>query len=169
MEVVVSVALVSVLLSSAWAGYSYFLKKGDATSCLVKLRGLGTAFQNYYLDKTSWPEEPGIRESNNSISDKVIWTFYYDSLEPYGASREDWFCPRELRDAKRAKKEPGVDVEYLDPSYIPTPMLHDDDPFLYPSQPWLIERVDFHLNGRSTYMSNGSIQREFQLDSLRSK
>lgn len=133
-----------------------FVKRAEKAKCLSQMRTLHTAFVSHIEDKGQWPQLP---EDEPNWSESKFYGFWVRALEPYGTSQDTWICPSDkvYADIKKDKTKQLRDDDYFG-SYVPTPFDENPaTPFRW-SQPWVVERGDYHGKGSHMLMPDGSIQ-----------
>lgn len=115
------------------------------------MRSIHTAFVGHITDKGHWPQ---MEDREDDWTESKFFQFWIESLEPYGVGADTWLCPSDkiFLEFRKVKKETFFG------SYAPTPFdKSPGTPFRW-SQPWLIERGDFHGKGSHMLMPDGSVQ-----------
>ena len=174
-ELMLVLALVAALAMMAWLGYLKYMHKGESVACTKKMVNMGVALAHYVSDKQEWPQEDVLNDADGKPpGEDKLWNWWFEQMGPYGMTREDWFCPSDLRmkekekevDEAAGKDEPGTGA-LKDPTYIPGkfgPGFYA--PYDTPNQPWAIERFS-HDDGMNKLMPNGTIQKEFNFKALK--
>lgn len=154
-ELVFTLAIMSVLASITWISMAGFRQRADAVGCMQHMKSIGIALNAYTQDHGYWPQFP---ISSASTDEGQTWKWWHDALEPYQIHEGTWLCPthqRQLRgDSSLANKAEDEHVSSYAPALFDK---NDSDPFIY-GTPWLMERADFHLRGQQILMPDGSIQ-----------
>ena len=172
-EIMITLVIVMLLALMSWASYSYWIKRADSLACMQRLRNLGSALNNYIVDKHEWPQEPGADDDEAEVSEDQLWDWWYITMKPYGMDRNSWFCPAEMRMERRQKgqsqEQMGETAGLKDPSYIPDQIPSGEyEPFRYPNQPWAVERSDFHGDGQAKLMPGGErIEKEVNFGAMK--
>ena len=152
-ELVFTLAIISVLASITWVSMAGFRQRADAVGCIQHMKSIGIALNAYTMDKGYWPQ---VDPSGHSEESRT-WEQWYKTLEPYQIHEGTWLCPTHERQLRGNDGYNEEEDDYVS-SYAPAQFDKDDSaPFIY-GDPWLIERADFHLRGNHILMSDGSIQ-----------
>ena len=173
-ELMLVLVIVATLALLAYQSYGRYVRKAEAAACVGKLVNFGTGLRNYVTDKQEWPQEDVLNDSNGKPPDEdTLWDWWYRKLKPYNIGHDDWYCPTDLKQMEREKKEakPAEEeeskAELQNPSYIPSkfgPGFYA--PHEYPNQPWVVERTG-HAEGMNKLMPDGRVEREFNFKALR--
>ncbi len=153
-EMLVTVGII-VIISTMIVPVSKRLKqRSEQVKCMSHMRSIHSSFTGYMADKGEWPQLPPEEED---WTENKFFRFWVAALEPYGSNRDMWLCPSdEVHKEMRENLKKGKDKFFG--SYVPTPFDNNPStPFRW-SQPWLIERGDYHGKGGHMLMPDGSIQ-----------
>ena len=155
-ELVVTLAIISVLGSISIISFAGFRQRADAAGCIQHMKSIGIGLNAYTQDHGYWPQLP---IETMSADEEEIFKFWIKSLEPYQIYNDLWLCPTHRRQLRgESSLATDEEPEYIG-TYLPTPFgKHDSEPFVH-GTPWLIESGDFHLRGNHVLMPDGSIQR----------
>ena len=152
-ELVFTLAIISVLASITWVSMAGFRQRADAVGCIQHMKSIGIALNAYTMDKGYWPQV----DPSGHAEESHTWEAWYKTLEPYQIHEGTWLCPTHERQLRGSKGYNEEEDDYVS-SYAPAQFDKDDSaPFIY-GDPWVIERADFHLRGNHILMSDGSIQ-----------
>jgi prepilin-type N-terminal cleavage/methylation domain-containing protein len=152
LELIVAVALISVLAALITTGYQHSSNKIEAASCMSNLRGIGVALASYHSDFQEWPQVPeGVNVGSMDEED-----FWIQSLLPYGLSEKNWRCRTQDRLLKFSSNTGQVaKIHYI-------PSLFDAHPIrpqsIHQVHPWVMEIADVHGNGNHVLMSDGRVR-----------
>lgn len=149
MTVIVIIAILAVLLFPA---YTSLMRRAEKIRCIGNLRTLYFGANSYVQDHGYWPQiDPQlIKDKTNKYGEA-----WQAALAPFGVPQESWICPtvqRELNNPDYKKSQFGrVD-------YIATPFDSKRiTPYLWPTQPWFLERGDVHGNGNQMIFTDGHV------------
>ncbi len=146
-ELVVVVAIIATLASLLIPAFGYFKRRAQDAVCMTNLRNLHTALSTRLHDHAFiWPQSPYMKEGDlpQSTSPDAEAKWWYETLKPYGPSRETWLCP-----CDRHGFVNNNDPDHYLTSYMPTHF--DDGPnvaYEWANQPWVIELGGFHEGGK---------------------
>jgi prepilin-type N-terminal cleavage/methylation domain-containing protein len=146
LELLVALLIVGVLGAITLPAYKSFRARAETATCISHLRTVHSGFSNFLVDRGNWPQMPA---DAMEFSEDEFFAWWLAVLTPYGVGQESWLCPSDKVAKEKASDSHG--------SYIPT--LFDgrsNTPYLW-SQPWLMERGDFHGKGAHIAMPDGSI------------
>ena len=153
-EIMVTVAIISVLALISVGAYTKYLAYADNAACIMRMKDVGAGLANYTLSRGEWPQCP---ESLETVEEEKVWEWWINKLEPYGGAPVAWLCPADERMRKQAFKRDGTPREKYEGTYIPTYFdTGADTPFKW-TTPWLVERGAYHPNGQNILLSNRSI------------
>jgi hypothetical protein len=171
------IALIAVLVMMSWRGYGVYVKKADSVACATKMRNFGVALKNHMIDRQTWPQEDVLADANgNPPPQNRLWDWWCKEMKQFGVSRDDWYCPSELRknpnktkmeDEDDGESEAGFKPEIKDPSYIPSKFGFGTVKPYQSNQPWVIESADWHGTGMNKLMPDLSIQKEFSFEAIK--
>jgi len=149
-ELLVAMTITLILSSVSTVAYTGLQRRAERLSCTGNLRALHAAFSGYVLDRGGWPQEGA-----DTVNDDgpLFYGWLVGQVQSYGGDRELWICPSERR---RGLAEVS-DKEFVG-SYVPTMFEPGQNkPFEWENQPWLIERVNNHLQGQLMIFPNGRV------------
>jgi prepilin-type N-terminal cleavage/methylation domain-containing protein len=154
-ELVFSLAIMSILASISWMSMSGFRQRADAVGCMQHMKSIGLALNAYTQDYGYWPQFP---IETASTDEEKIWEWWYETLEPYQITEDTWLCPTHKRQLRGGSSMATEEEDDYVSSYGPALFdKNDSDPFVY-GTPWLIVRANYHLRGQQILMPDGSIQ-----------
>lgn len=148
LEVVIAVAIIGVLASIAFPAFKGVESHAAKVQCIGNLHTIHAGFDGYLLERNSWPQLP-----NGALywDESQFFGWFVATLEPYGVGEYSWLCK-----ADKAVRQSRTGEEFAG-SYVPTLFdAHHFTPYKW-SQPWVIERGDFHGRGAHILMPDGSI------------
>lgn len=89
-------------------------------------------------------------------SEEPFWQWWYAKLKPYHIGERQSMCPSDRRERNANLKPEERDV--YESSYLPTMFESGATvPYEYMSQPWVIERGEFHSEGNLMIMPDGRV------------
>ena len=155
-ELLIALVIIAVLAAVSVPAYKGITKRAEAAECMNRIKQLWTAANAYMkdqpLENRHWPQMP--EDLFSGGEEDKFWKWWYETLEPYGVTREGWLCPTDERSLVLSGR--GED-EYAG-SYIPANFdAREYTPFRW-SQPWFMERADFHGKGAHIIMSKGDVK-----------
>lgn len=150
LELLVTIAIISLILALAYASYEQFLERARKARCIGNLRALYAALSHHVEDRGMWPQ----MDPEKSYDDEAFFEFWITATEPYGVDQETWVCPSDRQLERRLNEG---NIRYFG-SYVPTQFDHfPSTPFRW-SQPWALERGLFHGRSSHMLMPDGSVQ-----------
>lgn len=150
LEVVISIAVVSVLAALLFRGLSPVRARAEAAVCISHMRSLHTSFATYIQDKGMWPQEP----ENSEAEELLNQEWWLNEMAPYGADAAVWRCPSIKRIADEEKDADAIRIHYMPSAFDAQPTA----PYKYATQPWLIEIAGMHGRGPNICFPDGSIR-----------
>jgi len=131
--------------------FSSWVAKAQEARCMANMRALHVGLSVYLNDHGDvWPQGP-------PPETEAAWSgFWIRTLEPQGISAKTWRCPTMAGLLRQADDAP-FDASSI--HYIPT--MFDAIPGIarrWPTQPWLVERMDAHGQGPLICFTDGSIK-----------
>lgn len=128
--------------------FSGWLARGDKAVCISNLRALHAAAGLYIEEHGHWPQIDILDQTEDQYASE--WT---QALKPYHIELKNWVCPT----FQKSSGDPDL-IENPRIDYFPTPFDSGTmTPYRWPTQPWFIERGDFHGNGAMLIYTDGSI------------
>ncbi len=157
LELLLSIAILSLLLavtvSFVWGPLR---NKMERRSCESNLTSLHIALRVYLTDHSEWPQMTEKEFDADDGSEEPFWQWWYAKLKPYHIGERQWMCPSDRRERNANLKPEERDV--YESSYLPTMFESGATvPYEYMSQPWVIERGEFHSEGNLMIMPDGRI------------
>lgn len=150
-ELLVAIGIILLLFACSIPIADSFQKASKKAKCLSNMRNIHGGLSTFVADKGHWPQ---MEEEKFDFTDDEFYKFWILSLEPYGVAPEAWICPADRSLLHLSKESAG---EYYG-SYVVTRFDRNPaTPFRW-SQPWLMERGDFHGKGSHIMMPDGSIE-----------
>ena len=143
-----AVTLVAVLVSLAFWGYEPVKEKAFSVICISKIKSIHSGLTASLSDNGIWPQAP-------NLAPEALDEWWINTLKPYGVTQKTWICPT----MKQLASANGDTTSALKSSYVIARF--DDKPnsaYKYQTQPWLIEKADFHRNGPNVCFPDGSVQ-----------
>ncbi len=155
LEVMVVVAIISVLCVLSFSIYQKLIRRAENAKCVERMKNIHVALATYTGIHQSWPQLPA---SLDEADEEQHWKFWVETLEPQGVPEREWLCPTDDRQRKADYAKEGKKRDRYEGTYVPTNFEEGADiPFKW-RQPWLIERGDFHGNGMNVVFPDGSVQ-----------
>lgn len=167
-ELMIVLAIIAILFVAGWGAWGKAKRKAEDTACISVMRtAFYPAFGAYMAGNNQvWPQEPQDSDANPIDDERVVWKWWFETMEKYGVAREAWFCPAEKR---RIKANAGLSKEEKEelekdpsPSYIPVPFGDEPNEAYNSNMPWMHEREDFHENGINVLRSDGVVFKELR-------
>src|ERR1043166_817390 len=139
MTVMLIIAIIAVMLIPSFTG---IFRRGEKVRCMANLRTLYFGANHYVQDHNYWPQiNPALIKTPEKYA--AAWQ---EALAPFGVSRQAWICPtvqHELGNPDYNKPE-TLRTDYIAMPFDPKPRT----PYLWPSQPWFLERGDVRSEER---------------------
>ncbi|MBE2203333.1 MAG: type II secretion system protein [Chthoniobacterales bacterium] len=152
-EVLVSIAIVSILASMVTLAWPRVMASVAAAKCMGNMRSLHVSLGSYVTDTGHWPQLPENLDVSGS-NDAAYEDWWLEELKPYGGIPSVWQCP--LIQSKISNKDPDGRPRI---HYTPTPFDEiPSTPFKWPTQPWLVEIGNIHGRGANICFTDGSIR-----------
>jgi len=127
--------------------------RAEVAGCATNLKSLYAAAAAYVQQNGQWPQIP--TNTLMTPGDTVYPNAWIKALQPYGIAQKNWLCPSVQRELGNPDMTVAANVR-LD--YMPTPFDgKPGTPFLWPHQPWFIERGAVHPGGNLLIWSNGQM------------
>ena len=144
-----TVIVIIAILAAMITGVTVEMRgRADRVKCTQNLKSLYTATANYIQQQGSWPQ---IDTSNQTVSAK-LWVA---TMQPMGLTQINWICPTIQRVLNNPDytTDDNYRVDYVATPFDAKPMT----PYLWPHQPWFVERGSVHGSGNLIIWSNGQI------------
>ena len=153
-ELVLVITIIAALVSLVVPAYGYFKRRAQDARCMANLRSLHAALSAYMTDHAQiWPQDP---RQGKEPDDSPQAKWWFDTLKPYGPTRNTWLCPSHTTDSGSELDEQNYDFSYI-PTYF------DEEPnvaYRY-MQPWVIEFGGYHDgNQANQVMPDGSLRKQ---------
>ncbi len=120
---------------------------------MTNLKSLYTASAAYLQQNGQWPQ---IATSTlKTHGDTQYPTAWINALAPFGLAQKNWICPTVQRALQNPDltQQKNIRVDYFATPFDPRPAT----PYLWPHQPWFIERGSVHPGGNLIIWTNGQI------------
>jgi len=146
-----TVIVVIAILATMIAGMAVELRgRADRAKCVQNLKNLYTGAASYLIQQGAWPQI-------DPTQDKTLYAkAWVAALQPLGLTQENWICPT----VQRVLNNPDLTtddnyrIDYMATPFDDKPMT----PFLWPHQPWFVERGSVHGTGGNLIIwANGQI------------
>lgn len=149
MTVIVIVGILATMVFGAMADIQY---RADRAGCATNLKNLYTGAATYLQEQGSWPQIDPKLISSGDTSYAQQWI---DALGRFGITRANWLCPS----VQRLMHDPDVTLpQNVRIDYTATPFDEKGmTPYLWPKQPWFVERAAVHGGGNLIIFTNGQI------------
>ncbi len=150
-ELLVTIAIISVLVAVGAGSYAKFIRIAERGVCIERMKNLHVVLSNYLGSNHEWPQMP---EELETADEDQHWAWWQKTLKEYGANgQSDWLCPTD----ERARKKEGKERAEHESSYNLTDFDEGSDTPYRWKQPWVLERSDFHGQGQLCVMPDGSV------------
>jgi prepilin-type N-terminal cleavage/methylation domain-containing protein len=163
LELLVSIAIISILLTLFFSLGSVFKVRASDAGCKSNLRVIHAGLSSHLQDHDMiWPQLPesllNADEVDEDNDQESKW--WYETLKNYDVPKKNWLCPG---DNDRAKILASED-QHLS-SYSVTEFDDVPNSAYRWKQPWVIEDGDMHGRGKgpNMIMPDGSIQKGMSL------
>ena len=144
LTVIVIISILSLLGSAVFMGWE---GKAARAACQSNLRVLYTGAPAYLTDNEVWPQIP-----TTDIHDPQYAIAWVKVFQPYGVAPKNWICPAVQKALGNMDYNQYPRVDYFAMPFGDKPRAA----FLYPTQPWFVERADIHGDGNLVIFTNGS-------------
>jgi prepilin-type N-terminal cleavage/methylation domain-containing protein len=151
MTVVVIIAIIAVLLMPLVGSMR---DRAQRTACASNLRSLHQAASGYIRDNGNWPQISPVLIMRDHPSYAQQWQ---DALNRYGGDVKIWICPAiqgKLGNPDYVNIPQNRRVDYIACPFDDKP----GTPFLWPKQPWFLEKADIHGSGNLIVFPDGSVK-----------
>ncbi|HEY3900398.1 MAG TPA: type II secretion system protein [Chthoniobacter sp.] len=149
-----TVITVMLILAAMFMGvWSSMRNRAELAACSTNMKSLYTAAAAYVQQNGQWPQVA--TNTLTTPNDTLYPNAWINALAPFGIAQKNWLCPsvqREMGNPDMTKSE-NVRVDYLATPFDNKP----GTPFLWPHQPWFIERGSVHPGGNLIIWSNGQL------------
>jgi prepilin-type N-terminal cleavage/methylation domain-containing protein len=153
MELMTVIVIICILASMVLALTADLRNRADRAGCVTNLKSLYVAAATYVQQNGQWPQ---ISTSTlKTHGDTQYPTAWINALAPFGLAQKNWICPSVQRDLHNPdfSKQENIRVDYF-----ATPFdAKAGTPYLWPHQPWFVERGPMHIGGNLIIWSNGQI------------
>ena len=169
LEIASVMVVIGILATLSVPMYSSIRGMVEAKQCEANLKGLGIGMNAYLADHGTWPQiPPDLRQAQGSAvgttkeaqanSPAGKWIA---ALAGYGIPEKTWHCPSITRQIALGTNPEATKYKRLD--YIPTNFSAQDNPRLWPTHPWFIERGSAHGRGPNLLLTDGTVTNVDQL------
>lgn len=149
MTVIVIIGILATMVFGIMADVQY---RADRVSCTANLKNLYTGAAVYLQEQGTWPQiDPHLGSGGN----KQYAQLWINALLPYGVAKPNWICPsvQKLMHNPDVTQPDHIRIDYIATPFDEKPMT----PYLWPSQPWFVERGAVHGGGNLMIWTNGRI------------
>lgn len=151
LEVLAVMLILLIIITLVVPNFGTWVAKAQEARCMANMRSIHLGLSTYLNDHDDiWPQGPP------PDTDAAWSEFWIRTLEPQGITASTWRCPT-IAGLLRTQDNAPFDAASI--HYIPT--MFDATPGIarrWPTQPWLIERMDAHGNGALICFTDGSIK-----------
>jgi prepilin-type N-terminal cleavage/methylation domain-containing protein len=152
LELITTIVVIAILASMLMSVYAGIQQRADKANCSGNLKSLYTGAALYVQEHEHWPQIDARLSTTDSKSYALQW---YDAFRPYNMSEINWVCPTVQRSFgnPNLKLRDNARIDYLSTPFDNRPMT----PYLWPKQPWFIERGAVHTGGNLMIFTNGQV------------
>jgi prepilin-type N-terminal cleavage/methylation domain-containing protein len=151
-ELLTVVLIISILAVMLYPALSTMTSRAEKVKCMSNLRTLYYGANCYVQQNGYWPQvNPRLIQSKSADYARAWQT----ALSPFGISQVSWICPtvqRQLHNPDYTQPN-NVRIDYLATPFDTKRMT----PYLWPTQPWFLERGDVHGHGNLMIFTSGNI------------
>ena len=157
LELLVTMGIIAVLIAMLGVvSWKKIQMKAERTSCESNLKSIYNGLSVYITDTGNWPQFPEEDDKSES-GENEYWEWWHKALAEYDVTEKHWLCPTDARERKASEKD--EDRDDYEGSYLPTHFgPGKDTPRTWSTQPWVIERSDFHGEGNLMIMPDGKVE-----------
>ena len=144
-----TVIVIIAILAAMITGVTVELRgRADRIKCVQNLKNIYTGTANYISQQGSWPQI----DPKNQLACAKMWVA---TLQPMGLTQINWICPTVQRvlDNPDLTTDDNYRIDYIATPFDDKPMT----PYLWPHQPWFVERGAVHGSGNLIIWANGQI------------
>jgi type II secretory pathway pseudopilin PulG len=145
------IAILMILAVLVMPNFGKWVAKAQEARCMANMRSIHLGLSTYLNDNRDlWPQGPPPE------TDAAWSEFWIRTLEPLGVPAGTWRCPTISGLIRTAKDTPfdGASIHYIPTMFTAAPGIARR----WPTQPWLVERMDAHGNGALICFTDGSIK-----------
>ena len=151
LELLAVIAILLILSVLVMPNYGKWVAKAQEAKCMANMRSIHLGLATYLNDNRDvWPQGPAPETD-------AAWSgFWIRTLEPQGIPAGTWRCPT-IGSLIRTASNTPFDAASI--HYIPTMFTAVQGiARRWPTQPWLVERMDAHGNGALICFTDGSVK-----------
>jgi prepilin-type N-terminal cleavage/methylation domain-containing protein len=152
MELMTVLVIIGILATMVFGAMSDLQYRADRASCVANLKTLYTGANIYVQQQGAWPQIDPQKMADGNTAYAQEWI---TALQGSGVARNNWLCPS----VQRLLHNPDVTLpKNIRIDYLATPF--DEKamtPYLWPKQPWFVERGSVHGDGNLLIWGNGQI------------
>jgi len=149
-----TVITVILILAAMIAGvFADMRGRADVAACATNLKSLYAAAAAYVQQNGQWPQiSTSTLATPNDTQYAQAWI---TAFQPYGLGPRNWVCPTVQRQLGNPDltQPANIRVDYFSTPFDGRP----GTPYLWPHQPWFMERGAVHPGGNLLIWSNGQI------------
>ena len=153
LELMTVITVMLILMAMFMGVWSDMRNRAEYAACSTNLKSLYAGAAAYVQQNGQWPQiSTGTLSAPQDTSFANSWIA---ALAPFGLAQKNWLCPtvqRELGGPDLTKAQ-NVRIDYIGTPFDSKP----GTPFLWPHQPWFIERGAAHPGGNLIIWSNGQL------------
>lgn len=154
-EILMVVVIVAMLATISFPLFGHLRDKARNVTCIANLRLLWLGADGYMADHDHiWPQM--LEEPDLSESEEPLWEWWFEVLRPYGVAKQHWICASE----ESTYEEKFSTTSKFHSSYIPTDFEATPNVAYIWTQPWFIERGQYHgrNHGPNIVMPDGIVR-----------
>jgi prepilin-type N-terminal cleavage/methylation domain-containing protein len=152
LELITVLVIIAILASMLLGVMASIQQRADKANCSGNLKSLYAGAVLYIQEHEHWPQINSRMIRENKKEYARLW---YAAFEPYAIAPINWVCPSVQREFGNPDlKDPdNARIDYLSTPFDARPMT----PYLWPKQPWFVERGAVHPGGNLIIFTNGQI------------
>lgn len=153
LELLTVICIIVILLMMIFPAISGIRARMEKVHCMQNLRTLYFGTNSYVQQNGSWPQIDAKLLATQKTEYAKRWI---SALQPFGLDQRAWICPttQKLLGSPDLTKPENTRLDYIPMPFDTKAM----SPYLWPKQPWFIERSTVHGNGNLIMFTNGSVQ-----------
>lgn len=153
LELLVTIVVIGILVTLLIPVVASMQARAQRVQCMANLQSLYAATEMYIQQNGSWPQIPGMDDSDSAES--TYAKNWITALLPFGPTQKTWICPtiQGLLHKPDLTQPENVRIDYLATTFDDKPTT----PHRWPRQPWFAEAGDVHGNGNLIIFTDGSI------------
>jgi prepilin-type N-terminal cleavage/methylation domain-containing protein len=153
LELLTVITIIGILAVMFVGVFADMRNRAETAGCITNLKSLYAAAAAYVQQNGQWPQI-----ATNTLAtpnDTTYANAWIKAFGPFGLAQKNWVCPavqRELNNPDLTNSQ-NTRVDYIATPFDAKP----GTPYLWPHQPWFIERGAVHPGGNLIIWSNGQI------------